>query len=98
MEGALHTSSIIGCASTSVTNSAFCTPIDKHECDLNIEVGEGANVIMCYIICDRDWLVSETNFCPGFVWKICDTEIESSKDQKERVMFPGQRSTLKKLF
>ena len=25
-----------------------------HECDLNIEWGEGANVIMCYNICDRD--------------------------------------------
>ena len=26
----------------------------------------------------------------GFVWKIRVTEIENSKDQKERVMFPGQ--------
>ena len=45
-------------------------------------------------------VVSETNFCPGFVWKIRDTEIESSKDQKERVVFTGRvpRSTLKKLF
>ena len=33
---------------------AFCTPMHKHECDLNIEWGEGANVIMCYNICDRD--------------------------------------------
>ena len=33
---------------------AFCTPIPKHECDLNIEGGEGANVILCYNICDRD--------------------------------------------
>ena len=33
---------------------AFCTPVHKHECDLNIEWGEGANVIMCYNICDRD--------------------------------------------
>ena len=32
----------------------FCTPINKHECDLYIEGGEGANVIMCYNICDRD--------------------------------------------
>ena len=28
--------------------------MQKHECDLNIEWGEGANVIMCYNICDRD--------------------------------------------
>ena len=33
---------------------AFCTPIHKHGCDLNIEGGEGANVILCYNICDRD--------------------------------------------
>ena len=33
---------------------AFCTPMHKCECDLNIEWGEGANVIMCYNICDRD--------------------------------------------
>jgi len=33
---------------------AFCTPMHKHECDLNIEWGEGANVIMCHNICDRD--------------------------------------------
>ena len=26
---------------------AFCTPMHKHECDLNIEWGEGANVIIC---------------------------------------------------
>ena len=31
---------------------AFCTPMHKHECDLNIEWDEGANVIMCYI-CDQ---------------------------------------------
>ena len=33
---------------------AFCTPIYKHECDLNIGGGEGAYVIVCYNICDRD--------------------------------------------
>ena len=35
---------------------AFCTAIHKHECELNIEGegGEGANVIVCYNICDRD--------------------------------------------
>ena len=33
---------------------AFCTPIHEHECDLNIEGDEGANVIVCYNICDRD--------------------------------------------
>ena len=33
---------------------AFCTPMHKHEYDLNIEWGEGANVIMCYNMCDRD--------------------------------------------
>ena len=33
---------------------AFCTPIRKHECGLNIEGDEGANVIMCYNICDRN--------------------------------------------
>ena len=33
---------------------AFCTPTHKHDCDLNIEGGEGANVIVCYSICDRD--------------------------------------------
>ena len=33
---------------------AFWHPIEKHECDLNIEGGEGANVIMCYNICHRD--------------------------------------------
>ena len=26
----------------------------KHECDLNIQWSEGANVIMCYNICDWD--------------------------------------------
>ena len=44
----------------------FCTPIDKRECDLNIEGVEGANVIMCYNICDRDCRLSvcrdERNF------------------------------------
>ena len=35
---------------------AFWTPIHKHECDLNIEGGEGPNVILCYNICDRDCL------------------------------------------
>ena len=34
---------------------AFCTPIHKHECDLNIGGAEGANVIVCYKICDRDY-------------------------------------------
>ena len=34
---------------------AFCTPTHKHECDLNIEGDEGANVIVCYNICDRDF-------------------------------------------
>ena len=33
---------------------AFWTTIHKHECDLSIEGGEGANVILCYNICDRD--------------------------------------------
>ena len=33
---------------------AFCTPIYKHECDLSIGGGEGAYVIVCYNICDRD--------------------------------------------
>ena len=33
---------------------AFCTSIYKHECDLNIGGGEGAYVIVCYNICDRD--------------------------------------------
>ena len=33
---------------------AFCTPIQRHGCDLNIEGGEGANVILCYNICERD--------------------------------------------
>ena len=32
----------------------FCTPIHKHECDLNIGGGEGANVTVCYNICDPD--------------------------------------------
>jgi len=41
---------------------AFCTPIHKHECDLNIERGEGANVVVCYNICDRD-SASVTNSC-----------------------------------
>ena len=40
---------------------AFCTPMHKHEYDLNIEWG--ANVIMCYNICDRDcsWVKVVTN-------------------------------------
>ena len=33
---------------------AFCTSIHKHECDLNIGGSEGANVIVCYNICDGD--------------------------------------------
>ena len=33
---------------------AFCTPVHKHECDLNIEGVDGANVIVCYNICDRN--------------------------------------------
>ena len=36
---------------------AFCTSIYKHECDLNIGGGEGAYVIVCYNICDRDCLI-----------------------------------------
>ena len=39
---------------------AFCTPMYKHEYDLNIEWGEGANVIMCCNICDRDCSHSAT--------------------------------------
>ena len=41
---------------------AFCTPIHKHGCDLNIEGGEGANVILCYNICDRDCRFKNTPF------------------------------------
>ena len=33
---------------------SFCTPTHNHECDLNNEGDEGANVILCYNFCDRD--------------------------------------------
>ena len=32
----------------------LCTPTHEHQLDLDIEGGEGANVLMCYNICDRD--------------------------------------------
>ena len=43
----------------------FCTPIHKHECDLNIEGVEGANVIVCYNICDPDCRLKQLDL----VWK-----------------------------
>ena len=46
---------------------AFCTPNHKHECDLNIEGGEGPNVIFLYNICDRDCLTFIRN-------KSCDND------------------------
>ena len=32
----------------------FSSPTHKHQHDLNIERGEGANVLVCYNICGRD--------------------------------------------
>ena len=36
----------------------FCTPIHKHECDLNIERGKGANVTLI----DRPFLSKTLNY------------------------------------
>ena len=55
---------------------AFCTPIHKHECDLNIEGGGGANVIVCYNICDGDCFFSSVYWT---FYKI----IKTSKSNKQ---------------
>ena len=72
---------------------AFCTPIHKHGCDLNIEGGEGANVILCYNICDRDcryfiWtcnmkeIIPTINNFPIFLQHFYDLEYDEKKDPK----------------
>ena len=41
--------------------------MQKYECDLNIEWGEGANVIMHYNICDRDCSIKiNSSLFPSF--------------------------------
>ena len=40
----------------------------KHEYDLNIEWGEGANMIMCYKICDRDCSCRLLTLCVNIFW------------------------------